>query len=159
MIETKPFNHMTILPDGSGQITGLIAEVGFAKSLIEHSISFSWVGSKKGPYDFVCDMNGTDIKIDVKCKKRTVPPKPFYSSHVTQDQKQYDCNVYVFASLNDQELDFMGWYPKPHYWRDAKIVMKGDPDGRGYKERANAAKMDYKDLKSMDALFRYLKNE
>lgn len=158
MTGTKPFNHMTILPDGSGQITGLVAEVGFASELIQQSISFSWVGSEKGPYDFVCDMKGTEVKIDVKCKKRNVPPTPFYSAHVTEDQRNYDCNIYVFASLTDENLSFMGWYPKPHYWRDATLVKKGDPDGRGYTERADAGKMEYGDLKPMKSLFEtYLK--
>jgi len=145
----KPFNHMTILPDGSGQITGIIAEKWFALLLMETGIPFKWCGSDKGPYDFVIKLNGEAVKVDVKCKKRTVKPCTDYDAHVTVDQKDYDCRIYVFASMTDEIVSFMGWCGKQEFWDSAKLVSKGEKDSQGFSERTGAGKIKYNQLRSM----------
>ena len=117
---------MTILPDGSGQITGIIAEKWFALLLMETGIPFKWCGSDKGPYDFVIKLNGEAVKVDVKCKKRT-----------------------VFASMTDEIVSFMGWCGKQEFWDSAKLVSKGEKDSQGFSERTGAGKIKYNQLRSM----------
>jgi|TARA_R110000796_G_scaffold46545_3_gene112489 hypothetical protein len=140
---------MTILPDGSGQITGIIAEKWFALLLMETGIPFKWCGSDKGPYDFVIKLNGEAVKVDVKCKKRTVKPCTDYDAHVTVDQKDYDCRIYVFASMTDEIVSFMGWCGKQEFWDSAKLVSKGEKDSQGFSERTGAGKIKYNQLRSM----------
>lgn len=145
----KPFNHMTILPDGSGQITGLIAEKEFALLLMEEGITFKWCGSDKGSYDFLIKINGEIITLDVKCKKRNVKPSINYDAHVAIDQKNYDCRIYVFSSMTDGDVTFMGWCGKKEFWDSATLVGKGDKDSKGFAERTNSGKIKYSQLRSM----------
>ena len=145
----KPFNHMTILPDGSGQITGLIAEKEFALLLMEEGITFKWCGSDKGSYDFVIKINGEIITLDVKCKKRNVKPSINYDAHVAIDQKNYDCRIYVFSSMTNDIVTFMGWCGKKEFWDSANLVGKGDKDSKGFAERTNSWKIKYSQLRSM----------
>jgi|TARA_R110000764_G_scaffold105704_1_gene191429 hypothetical protein len=145
----KPFNHMTILPDGSGQITGLIAEKEFALLLIEEGITFKWCGSDKGPYDFVIKINGEIITLDVKCKKRNVKPSSQYDAHVNSYQKNYDCRIYVFSSMTDGVVTFMGWCGKKEFWDKANIVKKGEKDSGGFAEKMESGKIKYNQLRKM----------
>jgi|TARA_R110001599_G_scaffold353142_1_gene590405 hypothetical protein len=149
---------MTILPDGSGQITGIIAEKWFALLLMEAGISFKWCGAEKGPYDFVINLNGEAVKVDVKCKKRTVKPSANYDAHVGIDQKDYDCRIYVFASLTDEIVSFMGWCGKQEFWDSADIVSKGEKDSQGFSERTGAGKIKYNQLRPMLNFLEFAKN-
>ena len=153
----KPFNKMTILPDGSGQITGLIAEKEFALLLMEEGITFKWCGSDKGPYDFVIKIKNEMIKLDVKCKKRNVKPSGHYDAHVNSYQKNYDCRLYVFASMTDEEVTFMGWSGKKEFWDKAKIVQKGEKDSGGFAEKTESGKIKYNDLRSMTSFIEFAK--
>ena len=103
----------------------------------------------QGPYDFVIKLNGEAVKVDVKCKKRTVKPCTDYDAHVTVDQKDYDCRIYVFASMTDEIVSFMGWCGKQEFWDSAKLVSKGEKDSQGFSERTGAGKIKYNQLRSM----------
>jgi len=148
---------MTILPDGSGQIVGMIAEKEFALDLMNEGIAFSWVGSQGGHYDFVCDVGGRLMKIDVKCKKRNVPTTPDYDAHVNTYQKDYDCHVYVFTSVYEDKFQNMGWCMKPEFWDTCRMVEKGQADGSVFKEHADSGKLKYSELRPIDSLYKMLK--
>ena len=150
--ETKPFNHMTILPDGGGAITGDIAENGFADRLAARGIFFESVGKNKGPFDFICkSKSGERLTIDVKAKLRNVKAKSYHDAHVTCDQMGYDCRLYVFASVMQEHLQFMGWCGKTEFWNNCRIVRKGERDGNFY-EKTDAGKLQYSKLRSMQTL-------
>jgi len=152
----KPYNAMTIKPDGSGQIAGWQAEAAFAHELLARNIPFSYVGPLKGHYDFV--VNGKkDVTIDVKAKKRNVPPCSTQEGHVTLDQKDYRVQGYVFASVTNDDVSFMGWMWKSHFWDKARVVYKGQDTGL-FIERADAGKLEYARMAPMDALWEGLKN-
>ena len=126
---------MTILPDGSGQVTGIIAEKWFALLLMEAGISFKWCGAE-----------------------RTVKPSANYDAHVGIDQKDYDCRIYVFASLTDEIVSFMGWCGKQEFWNSADIVSKGEKDSQGFVERTGAGKIKYNQLRPMLNFLEFAKN-
>lgn len=152
----KPFNHMTIMPDGSGQIAGWQAEAAFAHELLARGIPFSYVGPLKGHYDFV--VNGKkNVTIDVKAKKRNVPPCASQEGHVTLEQKPYNVQGYVFASVTDDKVSFMGWMWKCNFWKKARVVRKGEDTGL-FIERADAGKLEYARMTPMEALWEGLKN-
>lgn len=154
--ETKPFNHMTILPDGSGALTGDIAETGFAERLRARKIYFQSVGKNKGPFDFVCkSKSGEQLTIDVKAKLRNVKAKSYHDAHVTCDQMHYDCRLYVFASVMQGELQFMGWCGKKEFWDKCRIVRKGQKDGDFY-EKTDSGKLQYSKLRPMQSLVELL---
>ncbi len=156
--DTKPFNHMTILPDGSGQITGEVAEIRFAQGLERHSINYQAVGKQKGPYDFICtSAKGEQITIDVKAKQRNVKALPNYDAHVTCDQMHYDCRLYVFASVCGDLVQFMGWCGKQEFWDNCRIVSKNEKDGSfNFYEKTDAGKLEYSKLRTMQSLVKFL---
>lgn len=149
----KPFNNMTILRDGSGQITGELAEIKFSKILIVNGISFKWVGKEKGHHDFAISMGNEIVKVDVKCKKRNVKVLPEFDAHVNLYQKGYDCRIYVFSSLTGKNLEFMGWCGKNEFWESCRMVKKGDIDSVGFVEKLDSGKLAYNKLRSMESLF------
>ena len=152
----KPYNSMTILSDGSGQICGWQAESVFAQELLARKISYTYTGCLPGPYDFVIH-GKKDVTLDIKAKKRNVPPSMSQDGHVALDQKDYKVQGYVFASVTKDEVSLMGWMWKPHFWKKARIVHKGDDTGL-FIERADAGKISYANMAPMDALWDGLRN-
>jgi hypothetical protein len=152
----KPYNAMTILSDGSGQIAGWQAESVFAQELMARKISFTYTGCKPLPYDFV--VHGTkDVTLDIKAKKRNVQPSVQQEGHVCLDQKSYPVQGYVFASVTNNDVSLMGWMWKTHFWDKAQIVKKGENTGL-FIERADAGKVMYAKMAPMEALWEGLQN-
>lgn len=154
----RRFNHMTICENGEGQHVGTLAEMEFSRFLIMSNVQHTWSACDKGPYDFaVMDISGRMVGIDVKAKKRNVPPSHSQDAHVTCDQELYECHVYVFYSVTDDKPTAMGWIGKGDFWRDCRRVRKGDRDG-SFEEHVDAGKMKYSELKPMTDLLGYLKS-
>tara|TARA_R110002012_G_scaffold110677_1_gene255283 strand:+ start:14 stop:520 length:507 start_codon:yes stop_codon:yes gene_type:complete len=151
------FNRHTICENGEGQIAGRLGEAEFARLLCLHSPSFSWIGAHAGPVDFEVHLTQEkSISVDVKTKLRTVRAKPHYDAHVTLSQKNYDVDIYVFASMNERDanrVELISWCSKPWFWRNARTVQAGDKDEDGYIEEADAGKMKYSNMTSIDVLW------
>ena len=151
------FNRHTICENGEGQIAGRFGEAEFAKLLCLHSPSFSWMGGQAGPVDFIVRLNDSkSVTVDVKTKRRTVTAKPYYDAHVTLSQKDYDVDVYVFASMNERDsnsIELLSWCTKRWFWENARIVSAGDIDKDGYAEEADAGKIKYSEMMPMNQLW------
>lgn len=133
----------------------MIGEMAFAHALAEQRITYLHLGGEAQHHDFLVG----DVKIDVKAKQRNVPPSYDYDAHVTASIKDADCRLYVFVSVTNEQPTIMGWCGKEEFWDKAKLVLEGELDERGKPERANAGKLKYSELKSIDDLWCPLRRE
>lgn len=155
------YNAWTICDDGSGQESGLFAEMRFASLLMQSGLSFKYVAAQKQFHDFeVYTTKNKTLKVDVKCKQRNVPFDPKFHGHVESRLKNEDCDIYVFAHAESYDLvapaiQLVGWQWCHLFWSEAELVKKGDKDGQ-LTERADAGKVGYWTLRPMEDLAKNL---
>jgi len=155
MATGEAFNSMTIIDNGSGQYAGNVAELCFAEFLDMHLLNYQYVAEQKDHYDFI--FNG--MTIDVKAKQRNVECLTYYDATVSKAQKNYNVDLYVFASLlmnknKALECQFMGWIPKAQFWQDCTQGIEGDTV-RGLVYRTDSGSLQYDNMKSMEDLWNY----
>lgn len=141
----EAFNRHTFVKQGKGQICGALAEIAFENLMIKRYLPCKYVGDSNFEWDFEFGR----CRIDVKAKQRSVECRPDYECSVADHQKAYKAHYYVFASVKDDTLvEFMGWMPKPEYWKTGHTVKGGQ--FTGITEHVDNTKMRYRDLKPMD---------
>jgi|688.fasta_scaffold15661_16 hypothetical protein len=146
----QAFNSNTILEDGAGQLTGTLGELAFGRWLKDAGIAFEYVADNKGAYDFV--VNG--LKIDVKSKGCTSPPRPNYTCHVLAAQATYDVDLYVFCRTDiSGHVWLLGWMHKNHFWTSGKAcdVTRGQM-ADGLIQTADSRRIQISDIATMDGL-------
>lgn len=88
-------------------------------------------GKIEDTYDYDV-IYGDSIKVDVKTKERTVPPKPSYNCTVADFNTRQKCDEYAFVSVLDDHSAawYLGKMSKEDFYREAKFHKKGelDPD-------------------------------
>jgi len=88
-------------------------------------------GEIEDTYDYDV-VYGDNIKVDVKTKERTVPPKEHYNCTVADFNTEQECNEYAFVSvLNDHSTAwYLGKISKEDFYKEAKFYKEGelDPD-------------------------------
>lgn len=109
---------------GEGTFYGSLGEIIVRDTLgLEHANTFD--------YDLLLD----DIKIEVKTKDRTVPPKLDYEASITRFNPNQDCDGYIFVSLLSRDNIpvkgyIMGYISKEDYFSKCRALKKGDFDPR-----------------------------
>lgn len=146
MMTGSAFNRHTIREGGEGQKVGLMAEIAFKRLMWTRFPEIKYVGHQNYEYDFEID----SLTFDIKAKERTVRCKPEYECHINLYQRKSNVMYYVFASVVGDLVQFMGYESKPNFMKRAHIVRAGD--NTGIVERADSAKMFYRDLRSMEDL-------
>lgn len=146
----QAFNDKTILEDGAGQLTGTLGELAFGRWLKDAGIAFEYVAEKKGAHDFVVN----SLKIDVKTKACTSPPRPNYTCHVLAAQSGYDVDLYVFARTDiNGHVWLLGWMHKNHFWiSDKACDVKRGQMADGLIQTADSRRIQISDIATMDAL-------
>jgi hypothetical protein len=122
--------------------------IGFLGEQIALSV-LGGVGKNTYDYDLVTP-NGT--KVDVKTKKTTVEPKPFYDCSVAAFNIKQKCNLYCFVRVKDDYTCgwFLGVYPKEDYFKDAVFLRKGDLDpSNKYTVKADCYNLKISSLKNV----------
>ena len=88
-------------------------------------------GEIEDTYDYDV-MYGDGIKVDVKTKERTVPPRENYNCTVADFNTKQKCDEYAFVSvLNDHSAAwYLGKITKKDFYEEAKFYKEGelDPD-------------------------------
>jgi hypothetical protein len=81
---------------------------------------------KNVDYDIILPNEKT---VDVKTKRTSVEPKPFYECSINTYYKQ-KCDYYAFIRVhNDLHVGwFLGWYDRNSYYKDSTHFKKGDKD-------------------------------
>ena len=85
-------------------------------------------GEIKDTYDY--DIVYQNIKVDVKTKERTVPPRPHYECSVADFNTKQNCDEYAFVSVLDtlKEAWYLGKISKPDFYKKAVFHRKGEVD-------------------------------
>ena len=107
-----------------------------------------------GGFDF--EYNG--IKVDVKTMGRTVDPKPYYVNNFISYQSDFDCDAYIFCSINKKtsDLTICGWVTKDELMDRSLLYKEGSirtrTDGTTFKMKAPTYEIKNADLNSIETL-------
>ena len=130
---------------GDGNIAGFLGEE-VANNVIKGNIN--------NTYDYDITRNG--ITYDVKTKRCTSEPKPYYECSVAAYNTKQQCDYYVFVRLENingrwTRAWFLGRYGKEKYFKNARFLKKGQKDGNNnFKVKADCYNMEISQLKVME---------
>ena len=137
----KLYNSIT---KGDGNIAGFLGEE-VANSLIKGEIN--------NTYDY--DIVKGKTRYDVKTKRCTSEPKPYYDCSVAAFNTKQRCDRYVFVRIENVNGRWgrawvLGSYDKDQYFKDARFLKKGKIDGNnGFKVKADCYNLPIKELKGV----------
>lgn len=129
---------------GDGNIAGFLGEE-IANTVIKGDIS--------NTYDY--DIVKGKTKYDVKTKRCTSEPKPYYDCSVAAFNTRQKCDHYVFVRIENVKGRWgrawiLGSYNKEQYFKDARFLKKGNIDGNNkFKVKADCYNMPIKNLKGI----------
>ena len=133
------------------QLVGLIGEVLTKKVFgIEHKY--------KSGFDGGFDLTYKGKRVDIKTMGRTVDMKPHYVHNFISFQEVFDCDIYVFSSLNkkNSRLEICGWISKEDLLDKAYFYKKGvvrtRDDGSTFEMRADTYELENKHLNDINQL-------
>lgn len=98
-------------------------------------------------YDLLLD-DGT--RVEVKTKRTTVTPKPFYEGSVTKVNDSQRCDIYVFCRVDEKNKIgwYMGYIERDEFLKKSRYMKKGEIDPRNnYKVKKTCWNIDYSELK------------
>ncbi|MAF42968.1 MAG: hypothetical protein CMI54_02190 [Parcubacteria group bacterium] len=108
--------------EGRGAVVAYIGE-----AVVKRVLS----GKVKDTYDYDI-VYGDNIKVDVKTKERTVPPRENYNCTVADFNTKQKCDEYAFVSVLDDHSTawYLGKISKEDFYKEAKFYKEGelDPD-------------------------------
>jgi len=110
------------IENGDGNYAGLLAEVILA-NVIEGRREATY------EYDLIANYKG-GYKVDMKTKRRTVPPKGYYEVSIADWNTEQECNWYYFTSYNTEaeRMWFCGFMEPENYYEKAVFHEEGDYD-------------------------------
>ncbi len=117
------------ITSGRGNLAGYLAEIALTKYLDCKNISCD-KGRDKYDYDLIKDGR----KIDVKTKRRTVDPKPFFEVSIAGTSKHQKTDTYAFISITFKEKRGMG--SKAQYYGVESIWLCGFMSKEDYFDKA-----------------------
>jgi hypothetical protein len=133
---------------GKGNVVGFIAELLIAKHL---KIKVD------NTYDYDLIKNG--LKLDVKAKTCSSPPKPEYDCSVAAYNIKQACDYYVFVRVH-QNLEtawILGAYKKEDYFNDARFCKAGEKDPNssfGWTFKADCYNIQISQLIDLEKIFK-----
>jgi len=107
------------ITEGEGNLAGFIGE-----AMVAHFFRVPLVNT----FDY--DVIYKNLKIDVKTKRTTVEPKPYYECSVADYNIKQDCDGYLFTRiLNSLGKGWLlGYMPKAEYYLRSIKHRKGELD-------------------------------
>jgi len=127
------------------QYLGLIGENMVRKY---YNMPYSFSEGFDGGHDII--LNG--YKIDVKTMGRTVDPQPHYANNFVAYQKELDCDILYFTSINKKTstIFFCGWTWKNDFLNEAlyfeQDAIRHRDDGTNFKILAPLYEISNKNL-------------
>ena len=111
------------ITEGDGNIAGFLGEE-VANIVIDGTINNTY------DYDVV---SKSGIKYDVKTKRCTSPPKPYYDCSVANFNTEQKCDRYVFVRIENKNKKWgnawvLGWLEHDEYFKKARKLTKGQID-------------------------------
>jgi|TARA_R110000824_G_scaffold208345_4_gene393931 hypothetical protein len=130
---------------GDGNIAGFLGEE-IANELIKGDIN--------NTYDY--DIIKSGVTYDVKTKRCTSKPKPYYECSVAAFNTKQKCNYYVFVRIENIKGKWtrawvLGVYDKGQYFKEARFLKKGQTDGdNNFRVKANCYNMRIDKLQEVE---------
>lgn len=108
---------------GDGNIAGFLGEE-VANVIIKGEVNNTY------DYDIITK---SGIKYDVKTKRCTSPPKPFYDCSVANFNTKQKCDRYAFVRVENKNNRWgrawvLGWLEHDDYYKKARKLTKGQID-------------------------------
>ena len=109
-------------------------------------------GTINNTYDYDI-VSKSGIKYDVKTKRCTSEPKPFYECSVANFNTKQKCDRYAFVRIENKNKRWgrawvLGWLEHDEYFEKAKKLTKGQIDpSNGFIVRADCYNVAISDLK------------
>lgn len=123
-----PFDKLNgSITSGKSQIYGALGEI----IVMDH---YNWLQvDYAGTYNYDIIIDG--VKIDVKTKKTTVTPKPFYLCSVSDFNTTQQCDYYLFVRVmaDLSKAWILGSCPKERFYKISQFKNKGDLDVNNWK--------------------------
>lgn len=133
---------------GAGNLAGFLGEE-VANKVLSGTISNTY------DYDLVSDVRGRQVKVDVKTKRCTSPPKSYYDCSVAAFNTKQKCDYYAFVRIEYRKQEwgrawFLGVYKKEDYFKDARFLTKGQVDpSNGFTVKADCYNMEISKLERL----------
>ena len=131
---------------GDGNIAGFLGEE-VANVVIGGIINNTY------DYDLVSE---DGIKYDVKTKRCTSPPKPYYDCSVANFNTKQKCDRYVFVRIENNNKRWgrawvLGWLTHDNYFKKARKLTKGQKDpSNGFIVRADCHNVAISELNKFE---------
>ena len=128
------------ITSGQGNMVGFLGE---------EVAKFVLGGELKNTYDYDLILSSGKT-VDVKTKKTSFEPKPHYECSVAEYNTKQRCDYYAFVRVDDQRdrAWFLGVYEKEAYYRDSKLLKKGEVDpSNNFVVKANCYNLPINKLK------------
>jgi len=130
---------------GRGNIIGFLGEI----------ITANYLDTKiSNTYDY--DMIFNNLKIDVKSKRVTTPPKDYYECSIAALSAKQKCDMYIFTRIkNDYSIGWLlGYLDKKEYFKNAKFLKKGEVDpSNNWKVSVDCYNLPINKLNKMEELY------
>lgn len=130
------------IENGDGNYAGLFGEVLFTSV---------FGGERDNTYDYDILFDGTPI--DVKTKRRSVRPEPYYECSIADYNTEQACEYYYFVSVTYEydEASLLGYLPTDEYYDKAEFHEEGDVDpDNGFTFKADCWNVPISELKQFD---------
>lgn len=141
------------------QLVGLIGQ-----TVVSELLQQPWVDGSSG-FDNGHDLLYNGKKIDVKTMERKssyLPPH--YANNFMASQFKFDCDAYIFTSLNSKKntkLTIAGWVTKEEFKKKAKFFPRGmtreRDDGTHFSTKADLYEIYMKDLRDVNSIHDLIK--
>tara|TARA_B100000029_G_scaffold323871_1_gene316252 strand:- start:3116 stop:3646 length:531 start_codon:yes stop_codon:yes gene_type:complete len=132
---------------GRGNFAGFLGE-----EIVADYIQAEIISKSKSAERFNYDLIKGSQKIEVKSKRRKVPPKDFYDASVAETSAHQRPDIYIFTSIqfkNHKPIRawICGQKDAKEYFQQANFYAEGDIDpSNGWKVSTDCHNLPYKDL-------------
>jgi hypothetical protein len=113
---------------GENNIYGALGEIIIYDLCIKNGLTVDFTSTYD--YDLIID----NYKIDVKTKRTTVTPKPYYLCSISSFNIKQKCDYYFFLRVNEnlEQCYILGWKRKTDFFKEAEFNKKGSLDINGW---------------------------
>ena len=107
------------IESGDGNYAGLFGELVFSEV---------FDAQRRNTYDYDVIFDGK--KVDVKTKRRSVPPKPYYECSIADFNTEQSCDIYYFVSIEEgyDKVWLLGYKDTDEYYEQASFHEEGEVD-------------------------------
>ena len=134
---------------GDGTYSGCIGEIATRIFLNKNYDSDAEI---VGHYDYDILAKKNNLKIEVKTKRCSFPPRPHFECSVSNFNDKQNCDFYVFTRADFKNVYLLGFLSKKDFITKSRQMIKGREDsnqvnGKNFSFHANCRNVYISDLK------------